>query len=103
MVSLGRMTFGPKASYNFKIEDGTMIAPYIGVKGIWGFEKAEIVDLDAGTPANGSEYLRARVEGGMSILFSNGWSLNGQGSFDGIGANKFSAYGGSMKLILPLN
>jgi outer membrane autotransporter protein len=102
-VSLGRMTFGPKVSYNFKAQDGTLISPHLGLKGIWDFQKADIVDLDTGAPTNSNDNLRARIEAGITASFANGWSLDGQGFYDGIGTNNLEAYGGSVKLTMPLN
>lgn len=102
-VSLGRMTFGPKVRYNFKAQDGTLISPHLGLKGIWDFQKADIADLDTGAPTNSNDNLRARIEGGITASFANGWSLDGQGFYDGIGTNNLEAYGGSVKLRVPLN
>lgn len=102
-ISLGRLTFGPKISTTIETTDGTIISPHLSLKGIWDFDKAEIVDLDTGIAMGSSEELRARVEGGLSVQMSNGWSLNGEGFYDGIGVNDLEAYGGSIKLSVPLN
>ena len=40
-IELGRLTFGPKLTARFELEDKTLISPYIGARGIWDFEKAE--------------------------------------------------------------
>jgi hypothetical protein len=38
-VALGRITFGPKVGYRWTDPDGTTVAPYAAIKGIWDFEK----------------------------------------------------------------
>jgi outer membrane autotransporter protein len=101
-VSLGRVTFGPKVGYRRTNPDGTTIAPYAAVKGIWDFEEAQIVDIASGL-AVGSDEVRARFEGGIATAFANGWLLNGEGFYDGVGADDFQAYGGSVTLAVPLN
>ena len=78
-----------------------MISPHLGIKGIWDFDKAEIVNLTSGLAA-GSDNLRARVEGGITVQLPNGWSLSGDGFYDGIGTSDLEAYGGSVKLRVPL-
>ncbi len=100
-VSLGRVTFGPKVSTSIQRADGTVISPHLSIKGIWDFDKAEIVNLTSGLAA-GSDDLRARAEGGISVLMPNGWSLTGEGFYDGIGSNNLEAYGGSVTLRVPL-
>ena len=101
-MTLGRVTFGPKLAYQWTNADGTTIAPYAAVKGIWDFEEAEIVDISSGL-AVGSDELRARFEGGLAAQFANGWAVNGEGFYDGVGANDFDAYGGRATLVVPLN
>jgi len=106
-VSLGRMTFGPAISYNFKVKvkvkDGTVFRPHLSLKGIWDFDKALIVDLDTGTPSSNNSDLHARIEGGVSAHFSNGWSVSGQGFYDGIGSNNLNSFGANARLSIPLN
>ena len=102
-ISLGRLTFGPKISTRIETPDGRIISPHLSLKGIWDFDKAEVVDLDTGLAAGSSEDLRARLEGGLYVIMSNGWSINGEGFYDGIGVDDLEAFGGSVKLTVPLN
>ena len=39
---------------------------------------------------------------GLSVQMPNGWSLKGEGFYDGIGSNDFKAYGGTIRLTVPL-
>ncbi len=101
-VSLGRVTFGPEFRTSIQRASGAAISPHLGIKGIWDFEKAEIIDVATGLAA-GSDDLRARAEGGLSIRMPNGWTLDGQGFYDGIGAGGFEAFGGRITLTVPLS
>lgn len=100
-ISLGRVTFGPKVSTSFRHSDGITIAPFVGIKGIWDFDTAEIVNVTTGAAAGNDATLRARTEAGVKFTLPQGASLTGEGFYDGIGAEDFEAYGGSVKLRLP--
>ncbi len=102
-ISLGRVTFGPKVSYARTLEDGSSIGAHLGLKGIWDFDKAEIVNVTSGLAAGSSDSLRGRLEGGLSITMPNGWSLSGHSFYDGIGVGDLEAYGGGIGLKVPLN
>ena len=102
-ISLGRLTFGPKFAYTIHGAGGTTITPEFGIMGIWDFDKAEIVDLDTGRPTGSNDDVRARIEAGITVALPSGMSLQGEGFYDGIGASNSEAYGGRMRLNLPLN
>jgi trimeric autotransporter adhesin len=104
-VSLGRMTFGPKIEARSVMANGTIVAPYVSVKGIWDFTSDdEVVNVVSGAEiAASSEDLRARTEGGLAIVFPGGTSLSGEGFLDGLGTDEFTAYGGSARLNIPLH
>jgi outer membrane autotransporter protein len=102
-VDLGRVTFGPRVSTQVRPIEGLVVAPFIGLKGIWDFDRAAVVDVATGlAPASGSE-LRGRIEGGVSVQLGARMTLTGEGFYDGIGARDLDAYGGSAKLKVPLN
>lgn len=101
-VELGRLTFGPKVSTSYTTGDGTLVAPYVGIKGIWDFETADTLDLTTGLAASGNEDFRGRVDGGFAVGFTDGVRLTGEGFYDGIGADEYSSYGASVNLRLPL-
>ena len=100
-VKLGRLTFGPKVSTSFRRADGTTIAPFIAVQGIWGFKRTHQIDIDTGFAVTGSDEFRARTEPGPSIRLPEGVAITGEGFYDGIGADGFKAYGGSVKVGVP--
>ena len=100
-VKLGRLTFGPKVSTSFTRPDGTTIAPFIAIQGIWDFKRTDQVDIDTGFAVTGSDEFRARTEAGLSIRLPQGVAITGEGFHDGIGADGFNAYGGSVKVGVP--
>ena len=100
-VELGRLTFGPKISTSFKRRDGTTIAPFVALQGIWDFKRTDLVDLNTGLAITGTDELRARAEAGLSVRLPQGLSITGEGFYDGIGANGYNAYGGSLKVGVP--
>ncbi len=102
-VSLGRLTFGPEVSTSYTAGNGTVISPHIGIKGIWDFEKAQTIDLNTGLASGSDNDFRASIGAGISTQFNNGWLLSGEGHYDGIGDDTLEAYGGSVKLTVPLN
>jgi outer membrane autotransporter protein len=103
IISLGRVTFGPKISHSRTKEDGSRIGAHLGLRGIWDFDEAEIVEVTTGLATGSSEGLRGRLEGGLSLNMPNVWSLSGDGFYDGIGADDLEARGGGVRLKAPLN
>ena len=79
-----------------------MIEPSLSLKGIWDFDKGEIVDLDTGL-ATSTDDLRLRARIGLSAQFANGWSITGEGFYDGFGADDLEAAGGSIKFVIPFD
>ena len=101
-VKLGRLTFGPKFSTTIQRRDGTTISPYLGIKGLWDFERTAIVDLTTGLASESTDGVRARVDAGVRIRLPDGLTLNGEGFYDGIGADDYKSYGGSIRMSIPL-
>ena len=100
-VTLGRFTFGPKVGYTIAGEGGSTFEPYVGIEGIWDFDDADTVDPTTGLTAF-SEDLRARVEAGVTAAFK-GWSLTGEGFYDGIGVDGMEAYGGRARVGIAIH
>ncbi len=101
-VKLGRLSFGPKVSTTFQRKDGTSISPYLGIKGLWDFERSAIVDLTTGLASESTDDLRARVDAGITIRLPDGLTLNGEGFYDGLGTQDYKSYGGSIRINIPL-
>ena len=100
-VSLGEFKFGPSFTYDIKLENGSLLQPSFGISGVQNFGiKQGILTQGA---VLGSEDLRARLDAGIAVSNSYGWNLAFSGFYDGVGLANYDAYGGSVKLIVPLN
>ncbi len=99
-VKLGRVTFGPKISTTLH-SGNRVISPFVAVKGIWDFEKDDTVNAASGFAISDSDF-RGRLEAGASVRGIGGITISGEGFYDGIGAKDFDAYGGSLRLTVPL-
>jgi len=53
--------------------------------------------------AAGTKDVRTGVESEVSTCIANRWSAIGTGFYDGIGANNFEMFRGSVKLTIPPN
>lgn len=100
-VSLGRVIAGPEIGYRFRERDGTTFEPYVGVKGIWDFEKTADMSVDG--IAVGNDPFRAMLELGATYVAPSGVYLRASVAYDGIGNNDFHAYYGRGSLTVPLN
>lgn len=98
---IGRLTFGPTWSTSYTTAAGITLTPTFGISGVWDFEAPEILDLSTGT-ATGDDSFRARLDGGLAVSLADGVSVTGSGFYDGIGADDFSAYGGSLRVRMSL-
>lgn len=99
-ASLGRLTFGPRVSTQIQTADGALIAPFAALRGLWDFERDGAVDLDTGVATSDEEF-RARAEAGLDLNLTNAVSIGAAGFYDGLGADDFESYGGSLRLSIP--
>lgn len=97
----GQLEFGPEIAYQFVTQRGLAVEPHLSFQGIWSFGSGE-TRLSNGLLI-GDEDLRAKAEGGILLRTMNGYSMRIAGSYDGIGADDFEAYGGEIWFNVPLN
>ena len=100
-LSLGRIKFGPKVSTRLRSEDGLVFAPHFTFSGIFDFDRARQTNSQ-GLAVNSSR-IRGRAEGGLSVTTPEGWQIEGEGFYDGIGAKNLESFGGGLSLTVPLN
>ena len=100
-VTLGRVTFGPEVGYLMKLAGGASLEPQAGVKAVYDFSKTSVLAPDGTLTA--PETWRAKVEGGLKFKTSGGLVLQGNVSYDGLGAKRFEDVQGQAWLRLPLN
>ncbi|MEM7747037.1 MAG: autotransporter outer membrane beta-barrel domain-containing protein [Pseudomonadota bacterium] len=100
-VELGRLTFGPKLSTTFTRPDGATVTPHVAVHGIWDFRRTDLVNIDTGLALTGTDDFRARAQAGVTARRADGMAITAEGFYDGIGANGFNAYGGTLRFDVP--
>ena len=100
-VALGQLKFGPTVSYLYARPDGTLIEPLVSIEGVWNFDQAESLTVNGFAAA--TEDWRTRLEAGLSVTRLSGANLRATANLDGIGSDNFMAYGGEIKLSIPLN
>lgn len=95
----GEFRFGPTFSKTLDGKNGATLKPRIGVNGVWNFA----VDSGSSSAAVfGNGDLRARLDVGMTVLTTKDWFVDIAGFYDGIGANDYYAYGGKVRVTVPL-
>jgi outer membrane autotransporter protein len=92
VVTMGRLSFGPRATRTFHLGDELELTPEVRLRGTWDFDQAQYVNTDSGVGGT-SEQLRARLDGGLTARVSDKQRLIVDGYYDGIGVSGYSAYG----------
>lgn len=100
-IDLGRVTFGPKVSFDQQLGDNVVMTPHIKIEGIWDFNPSDQVDLD-GVAVYSTEDVRARIEGGVEFKVPTGGVLSFSGFYDGLGVDTLEAYGGMFRWYIPI-
>jgi outer membrane autotransporter protein len=98
--SLGTLDFGPTFTYTYRNDDGLLIKPLIGIKGIWDFDAPDILDVNG--IAVGTEELRAKLKLGLSMRLPSGTSMHGSYSYDGIGVSDYESHTGQLAISVPI-
>ncbi|MCR9269031.1 MAG: Ig-like domain-containing protein [Hyphomonadaceae bacterium] len=101
-ITLGRLTFSPNVSHTMQGQGDSLITTHWALEGIWDFERSDFIDLETGLIADADIDLRARTAFGIAVLSKQGVTISADGFLDGIGARDFSAYGGALRLTMPL-
>jgi outer membrane autotransporter protein len=100
-VHIGRLTFGPEFGYAIQRPDGMVLEPHVSFTGMWDFDKDSTATIDG--LAISTDDFRVKVEGGLIVLATNGVSGRATLSYDGIGTNDLTAWGGQLWLSVPWN
>ncbi|MEO9459931.1 MAG: autotransporter outer membrane beta-barrel domain-containing protein [Lentilitoribacter sp.] len=98
-VNLGQISFGSDVSKTFVLDNGMVMTPNAGIKGVWNFKDTGFLNAVTGSAStlNNAE-ISARLDFGVDIKNDNGMNFDIGGFFDGIGSSNYEAYGGSAKL-----
>jgi uncharacterized repeat protein (TIGR01451 family) len=100
-ISLGRVSVGPEIGYRFQHDNGAVFEPFVGVKGVWDFDKT--ADTTVAGIAVGDDPFHVMVELGATYATPSGISLRGSFAYDGIGDSDLRAYYGRGSITVPFN
>jgi hypothetical protein len=100
-VSLSRVSVGPEIGYPFALENGSVLEPHVGVKGVWTLGEYEGPAL--ADNAGDDDALQVRLEMGATVTTPSGISMRASGAYDGLGGDRFSAYEGWASISIPLD
>ena len=100
-ISLGELRFGPIIKRTMVLDDGTVFTPELGIHGVWNFDIES--GLTSQATALGDDDLRARVDLGFTSMNPDtGVTISLSGYYDGIGISDYDAWGGKIRLTMPL-
>ncbi|MGD2117958.1 MAG: autotransporter outer membrane beta-barrel domain-containing protein [Chromatiales bacterium] len=95
-VSLGSLSFGPTVYYNLERNDGSIIRPMLGLKGIWNFDNPDLYNINRTSGLSGQPFgddkLRAQLKLGIQASLSSGAHWQGSYTYDGIGVSGLDAH-----------
>jgi outer membrane autotransporter protein len=100
-VSLGRLQFGPEIGYRFADTANTFIEPFAAIKGVWDFENPNVVIVDDFVV--GPDAFWGRLEAGLNVATTSGWSVRGLAAWDGLGASNYNGYTLQGTVNVPMN
>ena len=100
-VSLGRLQFGPEIGYRFAHTADTFIEPFAAIKGVWDFDNPNVAIIDGFVVGPGDFW--GRLQGGLNIATTSGWSVRGLASWDGLGASDYNGYTLQGSVNVPLD
>ncbi len=99
---LGRLEFGPSVTYAMPGYYPFDLDLTFTLSGLYDFDQLETEVTSSGDLRSADQRFRARAEtGGKVVLPGRGIAIQGKSFYDGIGANNYSAYGGSLAVTIP--
>ena len=100
-TSLGQLKFGPEIGYRYLTVGGALVEPRVLIEGIWNFAQSgdDIFIDDLVT----SDEMRARAEVGLVVRTREGLAASASVDYDGIGSDDYSAIGGRLRFMVPIN
>ena len=100
-ISLSRVSVGPEIGYPFGLENGSVLEPHVGVKGVWTLAQNEgPARLDN---VGDDDAFQVRLELGVTLTTRSGISMRASGPYDGLGGDRFSAYEAWASISIPLD
>lgn len=100
-IALGEVEFGPRLSAEMELENGLRIAPSVSTSGIYTFASSNNNGASAAVLKDGD--LRARLDASLALQTEENWRLDISSFYDGLGVDDYEAYGGKVRITIPLN
>lgn len=99
-ASIGQFEFGPQIAHGRQIRDDLILEVFGEVTGIWEFENdSRLVN----GVVFGVDDARAKLTGGVILKNDNGMKFQASAFADGLGADDYDGYGGTVRVRFPLN
>jgi outer membrane autotransporter protein len=102
-ISLSRISIGPEVGYPFALDDGAILEPHIGLKGVWNHAENDGPAPLINDNAYDNEAFQVRMELGVTLKMPSGISMRASGSYEGLGGSQFSAHEGWASVTIPLD
>jgi hypothetical protein len=101
---LGQARVGPQVEYHYQFSPRVALEPRAGLQVISNFAGTTAASgVDPIDGANtGPVGVRGRAEFGVRVIGSSGFGLDLSGTYDGIGATDYPAFGGQVMVRVPL-
>ena len=99
-ASIGQFEFGPQIAHGRPIGEDLVLEVFGEVTGIWEFDNDNRVINGI---AFGVDDARAKLTGGVILKGGNGMKFQASAFADGLGADDYDAYGGTVRVRVPLN
>lgn len=87
-LSVGQLRFGPNASRQYVMSNGTVYEPRLTLDAIYSHERTVLAGV-----TTQDNYWRARLEAGLGIKTDDGLHMSINGNLDGLGQSDFKAWG----------
>ena len=99
-ISQGELRFGPTFSYESELDGDMTLRPEFGVNGVWNFDVSNGAATTGSVLGTGS--VRAGLDAGVVLISPGKFRFKLAGDYDGLGADDYYSYGGSAKIVIPL-
>jgi|GEM_PF-1082115 len=101
-IALGRLAAGPEVIWRHARADGQQLELSTGVRAIWDYRPAELLN-DAGLLTSNGSGMRADGRIGIATQLANGARMGLEVSLSGIGNDDFEASSARLNLRVPLS
>ncbi len=95
ILETGTLEFGPSFEKSYDIGDSFVFTPKFSFDGVWTFAERNTTPAAI---ARSNDGLSGRVQAGVDLTSSDGFTLSLSGRYDGIGQSDYEVYSGSVRI-----